>query len=126
MGWHTGHYSQARGLGKDGQLPVREHPGVHPAQGGDAQKAILMASDNKTNLVQVGVQQQPGGVLLPAAAQSHHAAHPVHFGLVGQGAQQLRSLPGHRSLKAAGPGQGTQAAQYSFVIQGYPSEVTGR
>ena len=117
MGGHTGHHPQPGGLGEDGQLPVGQHPGVHPAQGGEAEIALLVAGDEKADLVQVGVQQQPGGVLLPAPAQAHHAAHAVHPHLVHQGTQQLRRRLGHRAFKAAGPRQGAQVFQYFFVVQ---------
>lgn len=99
------------------QLPVGQHPGVHAPQGGEAEIAVLVPGDEKADLVQVGVQQQPGGVLLPAPAQAHHAAHAVHPHLVHQGTQQLRRRLGHRAFKAAGPRQGAQVFQYFFVVQ---------
>ena len=77
----------------------------------------VIVPEEKADLVQVGVQQQPGGVLLPAPAQAHHAAHAVHPHLVHQGTQQLRRRLGHRAFKAAGPRQGAQVFQYFFVVQ---------
>ena len=96
-------------VGEDDHLPVREHPGVHPAQGGKAEKALVMAGDDKADFIQVGVQQQPWGVLPPAPAHPYHAAQPGGMHLVHQGAEQLRRRPGHVCFKAAGPVQSAQA-----------------
>ena len=106
VGGQTGHHPVSGGIGEDGQLPVGEHPGVHPAQRGEAEKAVLVAGHDKADLVQVGVQEQFPGPLLSAAADPHHAAHFVNPRLVHQGAEQLQGRLGGGSLKAAGGGDG--------------------
>ena len=104
VGGQTGHHPIGGGIGENGQLPVGEHPGVHPSQRGEAEKAVLMAGDNKADLVQVGVQKQFSGPLLSAAAHAHHIAHFVDPRLVHQGVEQLQGRLGGGGLKAAGGG----------------------
>ena len=106
VGRQTGHHPVGGGIGENGQLPVGEHPGVHSAQRGEAEKTVLMAGDDKADLVQVGVQEQFPGPLFSAAADPHHAAHLVDPRLVHQGAEQLQGRLGGGSLKAAGGGDG--------------------
>ena len=107
VGGQTGHHPVGGRIGEDGQLPVGEHPGVHPAQRGEAEKAVLVAGHDKADLVQVGVQEQFPGPLFSAAAHAHHIAHLVNPRLVHQRAEQLQGRLGGGGLKAAGGGNGT-------------------
>lgn len=110
MGGQAGHHPMDGRVGEDHHLPVREHPGVHAPQGGEAEKALVMAGDDKADFVQVGVQQQLVGVLPSAPAHPHNAAQPGGIHLVHQRPEQLLRRLGHLLLKAAGPGQGAQPA----------------
>ena len=74
---------------------------------GEAEKTVLMAGDDKADLVQVGIQEQFPGPLFSAAAHAHHIAHLVNPRLVHQRAEQLQGRTGGGGLKAAGGGNGT-------------------
>ena len=120
MGRHTGYHAGDGRLSQNRQFPVRQHPRVHPAQGGKAQKALLVAGNDKADLIQVGIQEQPGRILLSAAAHSHYAAHLVNLHLVHDRPQQLCRGLCHGALKPAGCANGAQTGQCLFVIQGVP------
>ena len=66
-----------------------------------------MAGDHKTDLVQVGVQEQFFSPLLSAAAHAHCIAHFVQIRLVYQRAEQFQRRLGGGALKTAGGGDGT-------------------
>ena len=117
MGRQAGHHAQHGGVGEYGELPVGQHPGVHPADGAEAEEALLDAGDDEADLIQMGVQQQPGGAGAAAQPHPHRIAEPVHVGLIQEGPHQVGGLHGHRPLKAGGSGHGAQAAQDFSRIQ---------
>lgn len=57
MGGWTRDDAKLRRLGEDGHLTTGQHSGVHPADGGEAQVAVLNPGDHQADLIQVSVQQ---------------------------------------------------------------------
>ena len=113
----TGHHAKPGRIGEDGELPVGEHPGVNAPQRGKAEVTLLLPGDDKTDLVQVGVQQDLFGPRLAAGPQAHHIAHAVQIGLPHQGAQHIQRHTGHRPLKPAGAGGGGETVDSGKIVQ---------
>ena len=113
----TGHDAPPGRVGQHHQLPAGQHPGIHAADAAEAQEAVLHASDQQADLIQMGVQQEPGRSLLPASAHPQHIAHAVHGHLVHQRPEQLRRYRCRRGFKAGGRGAGAQPLQGLSHIQ---------
>ena len=107
MGRQAGHNAQDGGLRHYRELPVGQHPGVYPADGAEAEKALLDAGDHEADLVQMGVQQQLLRARSAAQAHADGIAEAVYRRLIHIGTHQLHGLLGHRPLKAGGARQGT-------------------
>lgn len=102
MGGWTRDDAKLRRLGEDGHLTTGQHSGVHPADEGEAQVAVLNPGDHQADLIQVSVQQQPFGVGLPTAAHADDIAQPIRPHLVHPRSKQLCCHSRHMGLITRG------------------------